>query len=278
MSSWIALLTMKEYNGRLKRYPDNSWELLVCNATIFSEQAFDKPPRKSKGKPEKRQRLPIPEERARVNLERSQRRARGRIRDIGFCNDLPWFVTLTLDQRRADRYDIDALVKKMRTWLDNRVRRKGLVYVLVPELHKDGAIHLHGLMNDALVMVDSGVQRCREEDGKKVWYSVYNVQDWGLGFSEAVRVYGDRGRSIGYITKYINKAVDGASGGPIGGRWYYSGGDLKGPDTSYCIVPWDMCDNADYSFTVKEAGLEFRLYRGFDGVPDSVAAAADGSA
>lgn len=35
----------------------------------------------------------------------------------------------------------------------------GLAYVLVPERHKDGAIHLHGFINESLPLSDSGTMK-----------------------------------------------------------------------------------------------------------------------
>lgn len=255
------------FNGRLKRYPDGRWELLVCNRAIFSGAGDEEaPPPKKKGRGEKHgQPMPKPADRAAANLERSQRRARGRIRDLALCSELDWFVTFTLDAAKIDRYDIGNLTKKMRVWLDNRVRRKGLAYILVPELHRDGAIHLHGLFNDALRMVDSGVKHSRQVEGGTEWYPVYNVPDWGLGFSSAIRLYGQREKAVNYVCKYINKAGD---NGRIGGRWYYAGGELKEPDFSYCMMDYNMIHHSCYDFAVKEAGLEFKLIRGSDGGPD----------
>ena len=65
-------------------------------------------------------------------------------------------VTLTLDQTQVDRYDMAAITRKLNAWLSNQVQRRGLIYVLVPERHKDGAIHFHGFFNDVLDRVDSG--------------------------------------------------------------------------------------------------------------------------
>ena len=64
--------------------------------------------------------------------------------------------TLTLDPARVNRYDVREVTRHLNHWLDNQVRRKGLAYVLVPERHKDGAIHFHGFFNDALEARDSG--------------------------------------------------------------------------------------------------------------------------
>lgn len=174
--------------------------------------------------------------------ERSKRRARSRVRRLSLSNEFSYFVTLTLDGSRIDRYDEKAIVRKMGQWLSNQVKRKGLQYVLVPERHKDGAIHFHGFLNNALDVVDSGTlqsisggkpRKPRSEaqrakllgEGARV---VYNLPGWTFGFSTAMELYGDYPAAVAYVCKYIGK-----QGEKIGGRWYYSGGDLQEPRITY---------------------------------------------
>jgi hypothetical protein len=137
-----------------------------------------------------------------------------------------YFVTLTLDPQRINRYDPVVVVKKLSYWLDNHVRRDGLAYVLVPELHKDGAIHFHGFFNEALTGRDSG----HKDDAG---HPIYNLPSWGWGFSTAIALYGDIDAAIGYTAKYVTKAPE-----KIGGRWYYSGGKLERPTVSWCNADW----------------------------------------
>lgn len=156
-----------------------------------------------------------------ADLGRSMRRARANLRRLALANDFKYFVTLTLDQTKIDRYDPKIIVKTLNSWLDNRVRRKGLKYVLVPERHKDGAIHFHGFFNDALRVIDSG----RRDSGG---HCIYNLPDWTLGFTTAIELYGEYGSAVGYVTKYIGKGNE----KPMG-RWYYSGGALAQPSKTY---------------------------------------------
>lgn len=161
----------------------------------------------------------------------SKLRARKRVFDLVACNEdvFDTFVTLTLDQTKVNRYDIDEIYwKKVRHYLDHRVQRKGLAYILAPELHKDGAIHFHGLMNSsALELKDSG-QKCWKgfSRGKRI----YNVADWKIGFTTAMKLTGDHMNVAKYITKYVTKQME---GGMIGGRYYYHGGALKEPHYKY---------------------------------------------
>lgn len=173
------------------------------------------------------------------------------MRELALANDLGLFVTLTLDGSVIDRYDMAAITKRLNVWLDNQVRRRGLAYVLVPERHKDGAIHFHGLFNDALEVVDSG-------HTDKEGHTIYNLPRWSLGFTTAIRLYGDREKAIGYVTKYIGK-----QGEKPGGRWYYSGGALCRPEVTYCDMDMETAaaQPGAYSFTIPEANAAFTMFR-----------------
>ena len=159
---------------------------------------------------------------------RSCRRARAQLRRLALSNEFSYFVTLTLDQTRIDRYDGAAIVKALNQWCDNMVRRKGLRYVLVPERHKDGAFHFHGFFaGEGLEVVDSG-------HVDKSGHPVYNLPQWTLGFSRAIGLYGTYSQAVGYCCKYIGKQ-DGER--PLG-RWYYSGGRLAKPAKEYAVMDY----------------------------------------
>lgn len=159
------------------------------------------------------------------DMLRSMRRARANLRRLALSNAFTYFVTLTLDPAKIDRYDGAAVTKAMSRWCDNMVRRHGLRYVLVPEQHKDGAFHFHGFMaGDGLIAVDSGV----EWDGRKV----FNLPQWTLGYTTAQELYGEYSAAVGYCCKYIGKQ----QGQRPLGRWYYSGGALAKPEKNYVCL------------------------------------------
>lgn len=152
---------------------------------------------------------------------RGAARARKELFRTAACNpDLSIFVTFTQSPELVgDRYDYKEAVKRLGTWLDNRVRRKGLKYIMVPELHQDGAIHWHGLVSEnGVLLVDSGH---RDRKGE----IIYNVKDWHWGFTTATRVK-DHGACCRYVSKYISKQME---GGTIGGRYWLHGGSLAKP-------------------------------------------------
>ena len=257
---WGESARALQHNAQLKVYPDGSATLLAAARPIIREDGWEaqgagrrpqpladqESEAEDRGDQEAAQ--PSPE-----SLARAKRRARAALVDLARSNDFGWFVTLTLDATKVDRYDEAQVIRKLNTWLSNQVARKGLCYVLVPEHHQDGAIHFHGLINDALTMVDSGTikpaeggrpKRPRSKAAAKRMldaggHSVYNVREWGFGFSSAIQLYGDRRAAIGYTAKYIGKEST-----KIGGRWYYSGGCPKRPSTWAVDVDWDKATDA----------------------------------
>lgn len=258
------------YTARVKTYPDGSQSVLACSAPIFGRGGWEERDRWEKRK--RKPREPPPEGSAAEpgSADRAARRARARLRDLALCSDLSYFVTFTLDPGKVDRHDVEAMTKRLNTWLDNRVRRKGLAYILVPEYHKRDprAIHYHGLINEALPVVDSGTmtgaglkkpRRPRSARERAEWEAmgrvpVYNLPDWDFGFTTAIRLYGDRHKAVGYVCKYIGKdAVK------VGGRYFYHGGDLREPVVEYAPIDFRDLEQEPgaYIFDVPEAGLMF---------------------
>lgn len=259
-----------QHNARATIYPDGRVRLMVADLPIFREPGWE-----ASGPSPSRRSAMDEEARRADNLARSARRARNRLYDLAWCNpELRWFVTLTLDARVVgDRYDTGAQAKRLRRWLDNQVRRRGLAYIVVPEYHKDGAIHWHGLVNDALELVASpaiiardggrpykprdGDERARAlSDGAHV---VYNVMQWRFGFSTAIELYGERRAAVGYVSKYITKAARQGQG-CIGGRWYYHGGKLSEPDTYTYDAPYDAVPDTAYIHNIPQIGARCKIY------------------
>lgn len=238
------------HNVRLKYYGDTLAEIMICDVPIFSDgsncekaEAYPIPyDDKRGGQAEHEGEGEEEEKEGETNAERAQRRARKALFDIVACNpDLDLFVTFTLDKEKIDRYSYADVYKKLKNYLDNRVRRNGLKYVIVAEYHKDKAIHFHGLLNSEAVKLTPSIINSKGQQ-------VYNVLDWSLGFSTAIYTYGDNRLSVvKYICKYISKGTE-----KVGGRYYYSGGDLLRPTYAYD----DIVEEVDLMEWIKQKAGE----------------------
>lgn len=269
LSGLLAVLRSSEAgiyrNSQIKRYPDGSAAVMVFDRSIIRERGWEAaaPAGRENEAPEGAEDRPTSEERTAANLERSRRRARTNVFDIARATDFSYFVTLTVAPDKLDRYDVGEVFRHLHDWLDNNVRRHGLAYVLVPELHKDGAVHFHALFNDALSVVDSGTvslpgggkpRKPRSAAERRRWLAaggqvVYNLPAWGWGFTTAILLYGDREAAVGYVVKYITKTE-----AKIGGRWYYSGGDLRRPNVAAVNLDFTEAAKLGSVFDVEELG------------------------
>ena len=211
------------HNAIIYRYGCGAVDYIVADKMDFLESGWER----------SIDNAPSPREKGKVSegadMERSMRRARAKVRRLALANDFEWFVTLTLDPEKIDRNDGKAVAQALSRWADNMVRRKGLRYILVPELHKKGGIHFHGFMSaNDLTAEPSGHY---DRNG----HPIFNLPQWGLGFSTAIRLYGDYPQAVGYVSKYIGKQEF----RPMG-RWYYSGGNLQQPEKIYADLDWSI--------------------------------------
>lgn len=239
------------HNTRIKVYPNGSRDIMYASKNVFRSAGWE-----LDGKKAKNARKGV--EDGEADRVRAMRRARAAVREIARCNRFSYFVTLTLDKEKVDRYDMKAITRKLNQWLDNQVRRRGLQYALVPERHKDGAIHFHGFFNDALQVVFSGHY---DKGGHKIW----NLPQWSLGFTTAIELYGDYEKAVGYVCKYIGK-----QGEKPGGRWYYSGGALLRPEVVLADMEIESIPEFAYSFEIEASRTRFWIWTEGEAVDNSV--------
>lgn len=142
------------------------------------------------------------------NEKRSYNRTKNKIFEYSRCVKWEKFITLTFNEQKVDRYNFDECSRIARKWLNNQRRNAPeLQYLLVPELHKDGAYHFHGLLANTgnMKFKDSG----KRTKDKRI---VYNMASWNYGFTTAVDIYDTHGISK-YIGKYITKELCGITKG-----------------------------------------------------------------
>jgi len=187
---------------------------------------------------------------------RAARRAKSRLYDLCRFNTFTHFITLTLDDSKVDGYDYKAAVRKLCEWCDNRVRRKGFKYVIVPEKHPtSGRIHFHGLVDGTwLKMVNSGH---RDGAGR----TIYNITDWGYGFTTAVKLDGTYEAVCHYIAKYMTKSEVQMAQGTLAGRYYYHSHNLEEPRYIYFnALSTDELGEEVKVIQIDGAGLTLRYF------------------
>ena len=237
------------HNAVIYSYPGGYTDVICASEPIFREAGYEA----AFGMEETRAK-PAPREAGKksegTDMVRSMRRARAKLRRLALANEFQYFVTLTLDPAKIDRYDGAAVTKALGRWCDNMVRRHGLRYVLVPERHKDGAFHFHGFMaGPGLIARDSG----HMIGGRPA----YNLPQWTLGFTTAQPLYGEYAAAVAYCCKYIGKQA----GERALGRWYYSGGDLQEPRKTLVDLDYRAVDNS-VEFTIPGAKIKVSNTKG----------------
>ncbi len=177
---------------------------------------------------------------------RSIRRSKDLVKAIGNMYDWFYFFSVSIVKELVvDRIDLDKLNKSTLEFFKNHSKKYGIKYLLIPELHKDGALHWHGLIrdvNDQLKLTDSG----KKYNGR----IIYNMYSWNKykGFNTCVEIGkedDDKMAVSNYITKYISKNDD-----RIFDKYYYSSqGLVNHPKISYLEydeLPIDFFDDDVY--------------------------------
>lgn len=155
------------------------------------------------------------------NEIRSVRRSRTKISDIIEMNDFKYFGTLTTDPQKIDRYDDLQVKKRVTKTLTNLQRTYRFEYLLIPERHKDSALHFHALFTELPLkwLYDSGK---RDKTGR----ILYNLKPYKLGFSNFSAITSLQATAK-YCAKYVSKALDESDKGKK--RYWHSKG-LKKPE------------------------------------------------
>jgi hypothetical protein len=220
------------FNTKQKIYPKQI-KITICNKSVFK---FKGPETFLKGNNKKI--IKKPKNMNNFSRYDNIRRAKDKVFDIASLNDFTHFITWTLDKQLIDRYNAKEVSKKLKFFLSNKRYRNGLAYLIIPERHKDGAIHMHGLIKGNMKFIDSGQ---KTENGK----TIYNMPEWKYGYSEAVELNGESNIIAKYITKYIGKGKR-----KIFGNYYYAGGNIqRNPDVILCNTDYDELDSIkEYGF------------------------------
>lgn len=238
----IAEHDLFDYNkGFLYRYNDLVSKLTVCARVRKPgyELADGCKPFTHKGEAGNEEKLP-------ENI----RRAKSKVFELALCNDFDHFCTLTFSPELVkDRFDLEGCMKSFCKWLNNYNNRRASAsvrYLLIPEPHKDGAWHLHGLVS-GIPPEDLRQFRLDEhlpshilqeiERGHQVFQ--WTTYDKKFGFCTLSPIRSTDAVSK-YITKYVTKEL-GHSVKELNAHLYYRSQGLKQKELLYsapdCVLP-----------------------------------------
>ena len=172
-------------------------------------------------------------------------RAKSLVLQYALCNPWDYFFTGTLDETKLNRHDLDAYRQKLSQFIRDKRKEYGtqVQYLLIPEQHKDGAWHIHGMLAN---LPGPALRRFRRPEPWKLVNSEYlNWPDYQrkFGFCSLGPIKHPVATSF-YITKYVSKELS-RRGGDLGKHLYFHSRPLKRrstPPACISIIPaWRPC-------------------------------------
>ena len=199
----------------------------------------------------------------------STKRARDKIFEMAIANKWEYMITLTLDKEKIDRYDAKIVSESVGKWFDNQIYREHIEkYLIVPELHKDGAIHFHGFMSGGKIE-HSGTYKIKGNkkpvkastlkkkgltvDGEIV-RDVFKISNYPFGFCTAVPVDENSDAIASYIAKYCTKDMK-----KIFGSHYKAGGKTLVRELPFFLTNVDFVGMLELDENCKTVELPERL-------------------
>ena len=158
-------------------------------------------------------------------LEAAQK-AKREIIDLALSNNWDYMLTQTINPEKSDRYDYELNKKILLNKLETYKKRydHNLKYIIIPELHKDKAIHFHGLLK--FNVPDKHLEYIKNRNGAEIYKHKLLEK---MGFNELVKIYNHQEFVAYYISKYITKSL----GEKITQKRYYRSTLLEVPKRYY---------------------------------------------
>lgn len=160
-------------------------------------------------------RIVLPADRAKKGndhkLDSAISRARKVVLELALCNDWDYFCTFTISKDKYDRKNLIKWRDSFTQWLRDQ-RKKGIdvQYLLVPELHKDGSWHAHGLFKGNMSLVSFAELRKSGArlPNRLVNNGYYNWPEYQkkFGFCSFALIKCAAAAAF-YVTKYLTKDV-----------------------------------------------------------------------
>ncbi len=180
-------------------------------------------------------------------------RAKSLIFEYAYCNSWDYFITLTISPDKFDRYSLNAYVKALGKFINNYNTNyhSKISYLLIPEQHKDGAWHMHGLISGIL---------SKHLTVNKNGYLEFSLYSKRFGYCSLSPLKSHEAVSK-YITKYVTKDLSSMS---LGQRLYYCSKGLKRSQMLYRfdkvesdLLEWDFVHPDGFCKTAMVDNLDF---------------------
>lgn len=230
--------------GFLKRYDDDYYKLIHMNSVRL--------PGYEERNPSKHARADSSS--TTEKLRNSLSRSRSTVWELARCNPWEGFITLTLNPALHDRYDLHGSYKTLAKWFNNYNSRTdaNLKYLLIPEPHRDGAFHFHGL---CFGLPETHLTQFTPQDHipkhlKDMLRSGRILYNWPayaskFGFVTYEKII-DLERCAAYMTKYITKDLQN-SGIELNHHLYYCSKELKRAEVILVEEMRRQIENPDFS-------------------------------
>lgn len=201
------------YNVRIKVFPDGTRQYMWSEKGQQREYELEKEREKTGESVERKE------------IE-NEKRAKQIVYDLARSNDWEWFITLTFNHE-INRFDYEECCKAMRSYTQH-LWYLGCSWIIVPEQHKNGAWHFHGLLAGPVKSVRAINAHTGQPLIDKHGREVYNLIDYKAGFTTAVKVDGSP-KVATYLTKYYTKEMT----IPKGKKRYWASRNLARPGVTY---------------------------------------------
>lgn len=233
---------MNEYNSKIIRFGDHIEIIRYgVNRTKLSSERSDRNMRTYDDKDA--------EERQKQRALEQAFRIKRKIKYYCQSNDFNLFWTLTLDDTKVNAKDYTYSRKRLQAWLKYQREKYGKFdFLFVPELHKSGRIHFHGVTGKLSPPLIEARYLKSNRLIQKNGMQIYNAEDWENGFSTVSKIQ-SKERASSYIAKYITAELIEVPSAFHQPRYFVSRG-LKQPEICYEELSEEDLSNFIPSFVV----------------------------
>lgn len=187
---------MSGYNTKIITYK-NQTQIKHYGRSIKTDYSLSDEQKKDRKRKADTERTP---QQIAKSIESSRNRTINSIYQYALANDWELFITLTFNPVKVDSKNYDSVVNALSNWFKKtkELYAPDLKYIIVPELHKNGGYHFHGLISDFGNLPLTIGKTTKSGD------VIFNLISYNLGFSTATFVKSSD-KCCSYILKYITK-------------------------------------------------------------------------